>query len=143
MDGLENNARFDNTYAIAPPPDAIEEFKVQSHIADARFGLAPGANINVVTRSGTSAFHGAAWEFLRNARLDARNFLDLDKVDSTGNRFAPTKPPFTQNQYGLTLGGPVMLPGYDGRKGNTYFFGYWEGFRSRKGFTRFSSVPTA
>ncbi len=143
LDGLENNARFDNTFAIAPPPDAIDEFKVQSHIADARFGLAPGANVNVATKSGANEFHGDVWEFLRNDKLDARNFFDLDKLDALGNKFAPTKPAYRQNQYGFTVGGPVMLPHYDGRKSNTYFFGYYEGFHSRKGFTNFSSVPTA
>lgn len=132
LDGLENNERFDNTYAISPPPDAIEEFIVQSHIADARFGLAAGANVNVVTKSGTNSFHGALWEFLRNDALDARNFFDY-----TG------KPPYRQNQYGLTFGGPVMLPKVNGRQSGTYFFGYWEGFRSRQGFTNFASVPTA
>ena len=131
LDGLENNERFDNTYALSPPPDAIEEFIVQSHIADARFGLGAGANVNVVTKSGTNDFHGAVWEFLRNDRLDARNFFDY-----TG------KPPYRQNQYGLTFGGPVMLPRVNGRKSGTYFFGYWEGFRARQGFTNFASVPT-
>src|SRR5581483_6108380 len=143
LDGLENNSRFDNTYAVAPPPDAIQEFKVQSHIADARFGLGAGANVNVATKSGTSEFHGSVWEFLRNDKLDARNFFDFEKRASSGELFAPTKPPFRQNQYGVAFGGPVMLPGYDGRKHNTFFFAYWEGFRSRKGFTRFASVPTA
>ena len=140
---IENNARFDNTFAIAPPPDAIDEFKVQSHIADARFGLAPGANVNVATKSGAKEFHGDGWEFLRNDKLDARNFFDLDKLDALGKKFTPTKPAYRQNQYGFTIGGPVIAPNYDGRKANTYFFGYYEGFRSRKGFTNFSSVPTA
>jgi hypothetical protein len=131
LDGLENNERFDNTYALSPPPDAIQEFIVQSHIADARFGLGAGANVNVVTKSGSDKFHGNLWEFLRNNTLDARNFFDY-----TG------QPPYRQNQYGLTLGGPVILPHVNGRETGTYFFGYWEGFRSRQGFTNFASVPT-
>ena len=131
LDGQENNERFDNTYALSPPPDAIEEFMVQSHMTDARFGMAAGANVNVVTKSGTNDFHGGLWEFLRNNDLDARNFFDY-----TG------KPPYKQNQYGLTFGGPVMLPKVNGRKTGTYFFGYWEQFRSRQGFTNFASVPT-
>ena len=131
LDGLENNERFDNTYAVSPPPDAIQEFIVQSHIADARFGLGAGANVNVVTKSGGNEFHGDLWEFLRNDKLDASNYFDY-----TG------KPPYRQNQYGLTFGGPVTLPKLHGRDTGTYFFGYWEGFRSREGFTNFASVPT-
>jgi hypothetical protein len=96
----------------------------------------------VVSKSGTAEFHGTLWEFLRNDKLDGRKLFDLDKVDASGGKFAPTKPPFRQNQYGVAFGGPVILPRYDGRKGNTYFFAYWEGFRSRKGFTKFSNVPT-
>jgi Carboxypeptidase regulatory-like domain len=143
LDGLENNARFDNTYAISPPPDAIAEFNVLSHIDDARFALAAGANVNVATRSGTDNLHGDAWEFLRNDALDARNFFDLEKLLPNGQPFAPTKPPYRQNQFGATVGGPVVIPGvYDGRRGHTWFFGYYEGFRSRQGFTTFSSVPT-
>jgi Carboxypeptidase regulatory-like domain len=131
LDGMENNERFDNSYAVSPPPDAIQEFIVQSHIADARFGLGAGANVNVVTKSGSNEFHGDLWEFLRNDKLDARNYFDY-----TG------KPPYRQNQYGLTFGGPVRLPGINGRETGTYFFGYWEGFRSRQGFTNFATVPT-
>lgn len=131
MDGILNNAIFTNIWAISPPPDAIQEFNVQSHIVDTQFSISSGANVNIVSRSGTSDFHGALWEFLRNDKFDARNFFDA------------TKPPYRQNQYGATAGGPVILPGYNGREKNTWFFGYWEGFRSRRTGTRFASVPTA
>lgn len=131
MDGILNNAIFTNIWAISPPPDAIQEFNVQSHIVDAQFSISSGANVNIVSRSGTNEFHGALWEFLRNDKFDARNFFDAQK------------PPYRQNQYGATVGGPVLLPGYDGRQKNTWFFGYWEGFRSRRTTSRFASVPTA
>lgn len=131
MDGVLNNAIFTNVWAISPPPDAIQEFNVQSHIVDAQFTISSGANVNLLTRSGTNQVHGALWEFFRNDKLDARNFFD------------PVKPPYRQNQYGATVGGPVMLPGYDGRKKNTWFFGYFEGFRSRRTSSYFASVPTA
>ncbi|HUY13798.1 MAG TPA: TonB-dependent receptor [Terriglobia bacterium] len=135
LDGALNNNLMDDTYGISPPPDAIEEFKVQSHITDAQVGMSPGANVNVVTKTGSAQIHGDAWEFLRNDKLDAANFFD--NVAST------QKPPFRMNQFGFTLGGPVMLPGYDGRKKKTYFFGYYEGFRSSQGFTLFNNVPTS
>ncbi len=143
LDGLENNQRFNNRWAISPPPDAIQEFKVQSHISDARFGLGAGANVNVATKSGTGEIHGNVWEFIRNDKLDAATFFDNVAADSNEAAGIARKPPYRQNQFGFTVGGPVVLPGYDGRKGNTYFFGYYEGFRSRKGFTSFANVPTS
>jgi len=138
LDGILNNAIFDNTWAISPPPDAIQEFNVQSHITNGEFSISSGANVNVVTKSGSNQIHGDAWEFLRNDSLDAANFFD--------NFAGQKKPSFRQNQYGFTVGGPVVLPTpwgtYDGRKSKTYFFGYWEGFRSSQGFTEFNNVPT-
>jgi hypothetical protein len=131
MDGVLNNSIYMNTWAISLPPDAIAEFNVQSHIEDAQATISSGANINVMTRSGTRELHGALWEFWRNDKLDARNFFD------------PVKPPYRQNQYGTTIGGPVMLPHFSGRKHDTWFFAYWEGFRSRKSGSSFASVPTA
>src|SRR6195256_5224935 len=65
MDGVLNNALFTNIWAISPPPDAIQEFNVQSHITDAQFAISSGANVNLVTRSGTNQFPGAAYEFIR------------------------------------------------------------------------------
>ena len=123
MDGVLNNMIYLNTWAISPPPDALQEFNVQSHITDGQFSISSGANINIVTRSGTNQFHGDLWEFFRNDVLDARNFFDQ------------TKPPYRQNQYGVTFGGPVI-------KDNTWFEAYWEGFRSVQSLSSFASVPT-
>ena len=130
MDGVLNNAVFTDIWAVSPPPDALQEFNVQSHMTDAQFSISSGANINIVTRSGTNEFHGSAWEFFRNDALDARNFFDQQK------------PPYRQNQYGVTFGGPVRLPHFNG-KDNTWFEAYWEGFRSAQSLSYFSSVPTA
>ena len=88
MDGVLNNALFTNTFAISPPPDAIQEFNVQSHITDAQFAISSGANINLVTRSGTNTFHGAVYEFIRNNVLDATTYP------------ATSETPYKQNQYG-------------------------------------------
>ena len=79
MDGVLNNAIYTNTWVIAPPPDALQEFNVQSHITDSEFSISSGANINIASRSGTNEFHGAVWEFFRNDVLDARNFFDATK----------------------------------------------------------------
>jgi Carboxypeptidase regulatory-like domain/TonB dependent receptor-like, beta-barrel len=130
MDGLLNNQLFMNTYVISPPPDALQEFNVQSHITNAQFAISSGANINVVTRSGTNAFHGSIWEFNRNAAVAARNF------------FAANRLPYNQNQYGFYFGGPVILPHFSG-KDNTWFAGYWEGYRSGESLPSFADVPTA
>src|SRR5580704_17152102 len=139
LDGVLNNNIYTNTWSISPPPDAIQEFNVQSQISDAQFSISSGANVNVVTKSGSNGLHGAVWEFLRNDKFDAANFFD--------NFAQVKKPAFRQNQYGVNVGGPVVLPTplglYDGRKAKTYFSGYWEGFRSTKGFTLFNNVPTA
>lgn len=134
LDGLPNNSVFINTWAISPPPDAIQEFKVQNQQVDGQFSVSSGANVNVVMHSGTTEFHGAAWEFLRNDVLDARNAFD----------YLPDRrlPSYRQNQYGFTTGGPLLLPGYNGREKRTFFFGYWEGFRSFKGVSQLASVPT-
>jgi Carboxypeptidase regulatory-like domain/TonB dependent receptor len=130
MDGLLNNQLFTNIWAISPPPDALQEFNVQSHITDAQFAISSGANINIVTRSGTNDFHGSGWEFARNSVLDGRNFFDTKRL------------PYSQNQYGVFLGGPVILPHFHG-KNNTWFAGYWEGFRSSQTLTYFGSTFTA
>jgi hypothetical protein len=129
MDGLLNNSLFTNIWAISPPPDALQEFNVQSHITDAQFSISSGANINIVTRSGTNAFHGSTWEFIRNTVLDSKTFP------------ATVNLPYHQNQYGVFLGGPVLLPHWNG-KDNTWFAGYWEGFRSDQTLSYLSSTFT-
>ena len=135
IDGVMDNHFFCQVAAINPPPDAIQEFNAQYHTVDAAFGLTSGANVNIVTKSGGPELHGSVYEFIRNDDLDAANFFD--------NFSSTPKPAYRQNQYGVSIGGPVMLPGYDGRKKHTYFFGYWEGFRSSQSFTEFANVPTA
>jgi hypothetical protein len=134
IDGVWDNNFFLSQYTISPPPDAIREFNVQSHITDAQFSVSTGANVNLVTKSGTDQLHGDLWEFLRNSDLDAASPID-------NNSNAP-KGAYRQNQYGFTLGGPVILPGYDGRQKHTYFFGYWEGYKSVKDYTEDAVVPT-
>lgn len=124
IDGVENNELFFNFLAISPPPDAIQEFKVQSYITDGAYGRAPGANVAIATQSGTNELHGDAWEFLRNDAFDARNF------------FAATRPAFRQNQFGGTVGGPI-------RKDKIWFFGWYEGLRKSLGSVNLGVVPTA
>lgn len=129
LDGVENNDPMFNSYAMNPSVDAIQEFTVQSRGGVAEQGRSMGSDIIVVTRSGGNEFHGSAWEFLRNEKLDARNFFD------------PGKPAYKQNQFGGTFGGPLLLPRYNGRN-RTFFFGYYEGFRAVRSANNITTVPT-
>jgi Carboxypeptidase regulatory-like domain/TonB dependent receptor-like, beta-barrel len=130
MDGLLNNQLFMNTVLISPSPAALQEFNVQSHITDAQFAISSGANINVVTRSGTNQFHGSIWEFARNSAFDARNFFESNRL------------PYNQHQYGVYFGGPVILPHFNG-KDNTWFSAFWQGFRASQTLTYFADTFTA
>lgn len=123
IDGVENNELMFNTPALNPPPDALEEFTVQTFITSGGFGRAPGANVNIVTRSGTNQIHGGAWEFLRNDIFDSRNF------------FNPTRPEFRQNQFGADIGTPII-------KDKLWTFGWYEGFRKILGGSALAVVPT-
>ncbi len=130
LDGIDDTDQVFTTYAIAPILDDIQEFKVQSHSDEAQFGGVLGGIVNVVSKSGTNNFHGTAWEFLRNTVLDAKDPLKgLSKLE--------------QNQFGANFGGPVILPGYNGRN-KTFFFGSYEGFRrAQPSAGAFYNVPTA
>ena len=102
QDGLSNTAVNRGSYDVPPIVDAIQEFKIQSHNDVAEFGGVLGGVINIVTKSGTNTYHGAAWEYLRNNIFDARNPF----TDFKGNTPAPPAS-FHQNEYGATIGGPV------------------------------------
>ncbi len=131
LDGVDNNSQITNYQSggaeiSRPSIDAIQEFKMQTANFSAEFGRSAGAVINVTIKSGTNEFHGAAYEFHRNAVLDAKNFFE---------RPGEPKPSFIHNQFGGTFGGPLV-------KDKTFFFGSWEGTRQRKGITQVSTVPT-
>ncbi len=129
LDGMYNNGTFFKTAAIHPSIDAIQEFKIQTNTS-AQYGAAAGANINVMIKSGTNLFHGTVYEFLRNEKLDARSY------------FAQNIPEYRQNQFGFTVGGPVLIPKvFNGRDRTFWFFNY-EGNRIRSGNTNFQTVPT-
>jgi len=120
IDGASNFNAVDGGFVLKPPIDAIAEFKILTHTANAEFGGAAGSTTNIVTRSGSNHLHGDAWEFLRNDKLDAANFFE--------NADGFSKSEYRQNQFGGTLGGPI-------HKDKTFFFGYYEGFRNRQGET--------
>jgi hypothetical protein len=118
--------------------DAIQEIKSSSGVLTADLGHGAAGFTEVITKSGTNQMHGSAFEFVRNAALDARNFFDRRSVAQ------PERiPQFNRNEFGFTNGGPVRLPGlYDG-KDRTYYFGQYQGFRQVLGTTQVLPVPTA
>ena len=118
--------------------DAVQEIQSSSGWMPADKGRGAAGFTNILTRSGTDSFHGSLFEFLRNSAFDARNFFDRGSIASPGRI-----PPFRRNEFGLTLGGPVLIPGlYDGR-GKTQFFAEYQGFRQVLGTTQVLPVPTA
>jgi hypothetical protein len=129
LDGVDNNANLgdllnETTYVIQPPVDAIAEFKVQTNSYSAEFGRGNGAVMNAVIKSGTNQIHGNVFEFLRNEKFDASNAFD---------QFG--RQPYKQNQFGFTLGGPIV-------KNHTFFFGDYEGLRVRQAIPILLSIPT-
>jgi predicted heme/steroid binding protein len=123
IDGANNFNGVDGGFVLKPPVDAISEFRIITHSANAEFGNALGSTTNILTRSGTNQIHGTLWEFLRNDDLDANNY------------FALTQEPLKQNQFGATTGGPIM-------RDKTFIFGFYEGFRNRQGETALTTVPS-
>src|SRR5215469_1516905 len=127
LDGVNNNETFFKSYGVQPSIDAIQEFKVQTNITSAEFGTGAGANVNLVTKSGSNEFHGAAYEFHRDNHLSTNDYFS-DKADVA-------KPIFRQNQFGGVLGGPI-------KKNTTFFFVNYDGLRFSQGSSNLSIVPT-
>ena len=129
IDGVPTNGAYLNVVTVIPTQDAIQEFKVQTNNLGPEYGRFAGGVINLSTKSGTNRFHGSAYEFLRNKVLDANDYF--------ANNATPIIPrsAFTQNQFGVNVGGPVV-------KDKLFFFFSYEGFRLRKGNTFSTFVPT-
>jgi hypothetical protein len=126
IDGIDATEMISQTFVVRPSVEGIQEFKVLTNNAGAEFGRAGGAVIVINTKSGGNQVHGSAFEFLRNSALDAKNFFDRpnDKI-----------PPFRQNQFGGSLGGPIL-------RNRTFFFADYEGQREVIGQTLLVTVPT-
>jgi hypothetical protein len=126
LNGLDNNNQLLSAPAFRPSVDAIEEFKILTGIFPAEYGRNSGSQVIVTTKSGTNGFHGTAFDFLRNQVLDAENFFTPSNA---------SKPSFKQNQFGGTLGGPII-------RNKTFFFASYEGLRSTQQITALTNVPT-
>ena len=132
LDGIDNNSDtvdFLNgtNFVVLPPVDAIQEFKVQTSDFSAEYGRSGAAVLNATIKSGTNSFHGAVWEFFRNDKLDAADYFE-----NAGNI---NKGELRQNQFGVSIGGPVI-------KNKVFFFGDYEGLRRLQGTILTGSVPT-
>jgi hypothetical protein len=128
IDGTPTNGAYLNVVTVIPTQDAIEEFKVQTNNLGPEYGRFAGGVINLNTKSGTNRLHGSAYEFIRNKVLNANDFF--------ANQSGIDRPPFTQNQFGGNVGGPIL-------KDKLFFFFSYEGFRQRKGSIFQTWVPTA
>jgi len=117
--------------------DAIQEIQSSSGWMPAEIGRGASGFTNIVTRSGSSGFHGSFFEFLRNSALDARNYFDHPSIAEPGRI-----PPFRRNEFGFTNGGPVILPHIYNGSGRTFYFGQYQGFRQVLGTTQVLAVPT-
>lgn len=132
LDGVDNNSGSTNlqegsVQTVQPPPDALQEFRVQTRTYSSEFGTSAGAVINASIKSGTNEFHGDLWDFLRNNVLDANTFFNNAGGVPVGH--------FSQNQFGGTLGGPIV-------RDKIFFFADAQGFISRQAETVYSVVPT-
>lgn len=132
LNGIDNNSWSENLQEFSvqvaqPPPDAVQEFRVQTRTYSAEFGNSAGAVINVTLKSGTNQYHGDAFEYVRNNVFDANSWINNKNRLSKGH--------FSQNQFGGTLGGPII-------KDKTFFFGDFQRFTSRRSTTVTSTVPT-
>jgi hypothetical protein len=124
IDGVDSRNMTFGGFSVSPPPDAVEEFKVQTNIYDAAFGKTAGSTINLVTKSGTNDFHGVLYEFVRN-----------DIFDSTPV-FQTSLPEYRRNQFGGSFGGPI-------KKNKLFFFVNYEELRQIQGGSSTTLVPTA
>jgi hypothetical protein len=135
LDGIDNNSNITDlqtgaSYAIQPSVDAVEEFKVQINGYSAEFGRGNGAVLNATIKTGTNEFHGVVFEFLRNDKFDARNF------------FEKKRGAYQRNQFGATLGGPVLIPHIYNGTDHSFFFVDYEGLRLRQERPLQAIVPT-
>ena len=133
LDGIDNNSKSENlqeqsTQSVIPPPDALQEFVLQTRTYSTEFGTSAGAVVNVSTKSGTNSFHGDAWDYIQNGALNANSFFN--------NYNSQPKGAYTQNQFGGTIGGPI-------RHNRTFFFVSYEQLLSNIASTVQSIVPTA
>ncbi len=135
LDGGDNSNSAFNGPTFYPSIDAVQEYKVQVNNFSAEFGQSSGGVVNVITKSGTKAFHGSAYEFARNNIFDANNYFAKQAQIPIG--------PYRYNQFGASLGGPLYIPHLLKRTDRTFFFVSYEGLRFTQSVTATATVPTS
>ena len=135
LDGAWDTAMGWGGVIYVPSVDNVEEFKIQTNSFTAQYGMSTGNVINVVTKTGTSNFHGDVYDFLRNDALDANFYFN--------NLYGLPKTAFHRNQFGITGGGPLYIPGIYKQRERTFFFAQYEGLRLHNPLTFTGTVPTA
>jgi len=137
IDGMDNNERIIGVIGVRPSVDAIQEVNVETNLYTAEVGRTGGGVVNLVTKSGTNSLHGTAYEFFRNKVLNANPTYQFPTANGGLNPAKPgANPPFRQNQYGGSIGGPI-------KKDKTFFFGDYEGFKKAYGLVISGlTVPT-
>jgi len=140
MDGIVNTDLRGAIYGFLPIIDAMQEFRVASHLDDAQYGVVTGGVVNMLSKSGTNSFHGSVWEFDRNNIFDARNtFSDFCSVGRCAPGTPTTTPAapghYTQNEFGGALGGPLL-------RNKLFFYGAYQGWRYSKPGLSQTLVPT-
>ncbi len=133
ISGIEQNSSI-TELKYTPSVDVIEEFKIQTNYFSAEFGNTGGAIVNMVSKSGTNEIHGVGYEFHRNSALNANDFFN--------NREGVGLPDFKRNVFGVTMGGPVVVPKLFNGKSRTFFFADYEGTREESARTLLTTVPT-
>lgn len=133
LDGVDNNSFSTNlqegtVQSVTPPPDALEEFRIQTRTYSAEFGTSAGGVVNASIKSGTNQFHGNVWEYIRNEAFDANDWFS--------NFYGNKRQPFKQNQFGATIGGPIY-------RNRTFFFGDFQRTVLHQRSVQRSTVPTA
>jgi hypothetical protein len=140
----DNNSTFDET---APSVDALSEFRVETATPPAQFGRTTGGVRSFTTHSGTNSFHGSAYDILRNTDLDANTYFNGLGLDNCGTsatcQGTYAVPKDIKNDYGLTLGGPVIIPGVYNGKNKTFFFFAWEQLQWPRSSVATTTLPTA
>ncbi|HMJ62784.1 MAG TPA: carboxypeptidase regulatory-like domain-containing protein, partial [Bryobacteraceae bacterium] len=127
VDGIYNRNLWLNTLVMVPVVDAIQDYRVMTSNYTAEYGESAGAVTEVASKSGSNDFHGSAWEFLRNDKLNANTFFN--------NRNGIGRPAFRRNEFGATFGGPIV-------RNKTFFFGDYQGIRLTQPQTYTSTIPT-
>jgi hypothetical protein len=134
LDGTWNTAQDWGGVVYVPSVENVQEFKIQTNAFTAQYGWSSGNVVNVVTKSGTNRFHGDVFEFYRNSALDANNYFN--------NRNNVKRPDFNRNQYGVSAGGPLYIPGIYKQSEKTFIFGVYERLRQSTPANLTATVPT-